>query len=165
MTLAERKAKPRFHSRMKGGSIREWRKLRRLLTAYKHGADTREAAGAAGISLRTVDDWLQRGRNSEEPYDRFYAAVERLRSIHVLESITAISASRASDPNLALKWLQADPRTRDRYGVRVEQDSDAASVQVLGLLTGLLAQRTDARAVSASDTPSLPALPAPEDAD
>ena len=153
MTLAERK--PRFTARMQGGSVRSWRNLRKLLTAYRQGADTREAAGVAGIGLRTVDDWLQRGSSGEQPYVRFYAIVERIRSVHVLQGISAISASRARNPELAIKWIQIDPRTRDRYGTRVETDADTASVQVLASLAALLAARVAASEVQAPQTPRL----------
>lgn len=48
-----------------------------ILERLREGAFKKHAARAAGIAHQTLEDWLSRGANGEEPYASFAEEVER----------------------------------------------------------------------------------------
>ena len=120
--------------------------------AYREGLDTLEVAGLTGISRPILDQWQQ---EASSHYDESFAtAAAKAKATHVRDTIRSISTSRASDPNLALKWLQASPQTRDRYGQRTDTVVDAAAA-ALALLASRLPPPPPAASLSASVTPLI----------
>ena len=131
-----------------------WKRLRRLLTAFKQGADVQEAANIAGIGERTVHEWLQQGRSGIEPYTRLETSIERCRAVSTMGNVSAVTASRARDWKAAAWLLEHSPHSRERYGQRTDADVDVAA-QALALLASRLPPPPPAAALPAIDAPLL----------
>lgn len=151
MTSANRPEKVRVTSHMIGGSKRSWKKLRRLLTAYRQGHDTTAAAGHAGLHRSTIEGWMRRGDAGEEPYTRLTAAIRQRQGQWEAEAFASVSLSRPRAGVVGGDWragawqLEHSPHTRDRYGPRPEPASD--DVALGKLFAALLGARdTDAPA-------------------
>lgn len=162
MTLANRTEKVRVTSHMMGGSKRSWRRLLHLMRAFKAGADVKEAAAVSDLSEDAVGAWLRDGHSGKQPEQRIAACIDRLTARYDLSNLSHVSKSGARDWKAAAFLLQNGPRTRDRYGARVETDADTATATVMAALAASLAAR--AQVVSVEE-PEPPRLSAPGDAE
>ena len=95
----------------------------KAIEAYREGMHTVEVAALCGISRQVLDKWRREGADGTGPHAAFAREAAAAEAEHVRDTIRILNGSRASDPNLALKLLQADPKTRDRYGARVPEDT------------------------------------------
>ena len=98
----------------------------KAIEAYREGMHTIEVAALCGISRQVLDKWRREGEDGNGPHATFAREAAAAEAEHVRDTIRVINGSRASDPNLALKLLQADPKTRDRYGARIPEDTGNA---------------------------------------
>lgn len=66
------------------------------------------AAAAAGIAVRTLEDWLQRARNGDRKYERLLADVEQTVAEEACRQVAVISAAalkKSSGDWKAAAWL------------------------------------------------------------
>ena len=125
----------------------------KAIEAYREGLHTIEVAALCGISRQVLDQWRREG-DSGGKHETFARAAAEAEAEHVRDTIRVINGSRASDPQLALKYLQADPKTRDRYGQRPDTSTDVAAA-ALQLLASRLPPPPPAAALPAIDAPLL----------
>ena len=133
----------------------------KAIEAYREGMHTIEVAALCGISRQVLDKWRREGEDGNGPHATFAREAAAAEAEHVRDTIRVINGSRASDPNLALKLLQADPKTRDRYGARTPDDQGAlAGLGALyAALTGAASSTADpVRLGSGAAVESLPLL-------
>jgi hypothetical protein len=76
------------------------------------GVPAKSAARAVGISRRTFNDWLARGRDGDERYVDFYDAVERARAEFVSVHVDVVSQAGQDGNWQASAWL-LERRSRD----------------------------------------------------
>ena len=126
----------------------------KAVQAYREGLHTIEVAALCGISRQVLDKWRREGADGNGPHGTFAREAAAAEAEHVRDTIRVINGSRASDPNLALKYLQADPKTRDRYGQRTDTSHDAAAA-ALAFLASRLPPPPPAAALPAIDAPLL----------
>ena len=133
----------------------------KAIEAYREGMHTIEVAALCGISRQVLDKWRREGADGNGPHAAFAREAAAAEAEHVRDTIRVINGSRASDPNLALKLLQADPKTRDRYGARVPEEPALAG---LGALFAALtaAASTEPARLGAADPLPLLTEPAPD---
>ena len=130
-------------------------RLEALYEGLRNGLPVAHAARLAGIGARTVSTWR---RSTEPRHAEIQERIETSISEYVAGSIEALTATRASDPKVAMYLLGHHPETRGEWGDRVETETDAAAATVLQLLGASMAARVQ---VSAAPTPPL--LPAADD--
>ena len=123
----------------------------KAIEAYREGMHTIEVAALCGISRQVLDKWRREGADGTGPHATFAREAAAAEAEHVRDTIRVINGSRASDPNLALKFLQSDPKTRDRYAARIPEDTGNA----LATLGALFASMTAASVGAASTPPRL----------
>ena len=82
-----------------------------LITAMRAGNQTASAARAVGITARTLQLWIKRGRQGRPPYAEFVERVDRARAEGEVRQVSLI-ANAASDDWRAATYL-LDRRLRD----------------------------------------------------
>ena len=128
----------------------------KAIEAYREGIHTIEVAALCGISRQVLDKWRREGEDGNGPHATFAREAAAAEAEHVRDTIRVINGSRASDPNLALKLLQADPKTRDRYGARIPEDTGNALATLATLFAALTgAASTEPPRLGAAGLPLL----------
>ena len=127
----------------------------KAIEAYREGMHTIEVAALCGISRQVLDKWRREGEDGNGPHATFAREAAAAEAEHVRDTIRVLNGSRASDPNLALKFLQSDPKTRDRYGARTPEDTGALAG--LGALYAALSAVTEPARLGSAVVP-LPLL-------
>lgn len=82
------------------------------------GLPVKTAARAAGVSVRSVNEWLARGRDGEEPYAAFAEAIERARADFTAVHAGVIDGAGRMGDWKASAWLL---ERRSRAFVKKEQ--------------------------------------------
>jgi hypothetical protein len=83
------------------------------------GLPVKTAARAAGVSVRSINDWLVRGKAGEEPYADFYEAIELAKAEFMAVHVSVIDeAGRTKGNWQASAWLL---ERRSRAFVKKEQ--------------------------------------------
>lgn len=65
-----------------------------IIKALRAGAFKRQAAEAAGISERTLAEWLKRGEAGERAYEDFFIEVRKARAEDAIRSQSIITAAQ-----------------------------------------------------------------------
>jgi hypothetical protein len=99
------------------------RKRSLLLTAIKAGNRLSVAARFAGVSPKSVSEWMRRGEGRDgrpaiEPYTSFVRAVEHAQAESEVAAMAAIRKAMRRNPRWAVWWLETTVpewrRSRDR---------------------------------------------------
>lgn len=97
-------------------------KHRVIVRALKDGVSRRAAAGYAGVTDATLRNWVKRGLNGEEPFDKFAADVAHAEaSIEEDMTKSIVEAARAGDWRAGESYLEKRvPEWRPKKSVNVE---------------------------------------------
>jgi hypothetical protein len=105
----------------------------KLVVMLRAGNYVAVAANAAGISLRTLQVWLQRGRKGEDPYAALVERVDRARAEGEVRNVATI-AKAATERWDAAAWLleRQYPERWGRVSMRLRTEtSDEQTEQEL----------------------------------
>src|SRR5215211_6194992 len=107
-----------------------------IVDAVRTGAHREQAAEAAGISRRSLQNWLARGElGGEQPYRRFAEAVREAEAQAELESLRTIEKAAAEGDWRARAWV-LERRWPQRWGRQTRTEvtgPDGAPVELSGL--------------------------------
>jgi hypothetical protein len=139
-----------------------------ICKVLKEGAYIETAAEAAGISVQTLYNWLDRGAVSEKPYAAFLEAVMRARAEGELALFRR--AKRGDSKGVSFGGGRAAAfileRTRpNRYAQRVNLRVEDAVREVLEVVRGICSPEDFARILArleAVDREGSEELPAPD---
>jgi hypothetical protein len=106
------------------------RKRDLLLTAIRAGNRISAAARFAGVSPKSVNEWIRRGEGRDgrprtEPYVSFVREVDRARAHAEVHALGTIRAAMPRSPRWAAWWLE---RTNPRW--RLPKDRGVATLSV-----------------------------------
>jgi hypothetical protein len=87
----------------------------RICRALKFAVSLRCATAYADVSNEAVNSWMKRGREGEEPYESFVAAVDRAR-IEAVKNITDIALEGSTGSAAAAYLLCHRVLPRDGVG-------------------------------------------------
>lgn len=97
----------------------------RFLKAIKAGSTREAACGYAGISVPTLQRWMDKGRKQADgPYQEFRVLVESAEAEVELRCNQTIMASAEEDPKWAAWWLER--RRRRSYAPTQKQEITGA---------------------------------------
>lgn len=78
---------------------------KRILDAVRRGCSQLVAAQAAGISRSTLQSWLAKGRDGEQPFSDFLDRLEGGAAEAELTISDVVFEAAKTDPRIALEWL------------------------------------------------------------
>ena len=104
--------------------------IQAVLRAIRKGAHSEIAAAACGVSIRTWQEWRQKGRNGVEPYASLETQIERAEAKAELGYVARIKLKSARDWK-ADAWLLERSRPQ-RWGKaapepEIDDDEEIAS--------------------------------------
>ena len=126
--------------------------VQELLTYIEDGNYPEIAAELAGISLRTLQNWMKRGDDGEEPFTAFMRAVKRASA--KAEHVEMGKVRKAGeDPRFwAASMTYLERRHPERWARRSEDGNSPRVVVQIGC------KDSDVQVCISSPTPSVPLL-------
>lgn len=91
-----------------------------ILKYVKQGAPYEAAAGAVGITARTLRDWRKRGREGDKAFSSFSSACDQ--ASNSWEVKTFVKLSKSKNPYVLLQLLKL--RNPKRYGDRKYEEAE-----------------------------------------
>ena len=108
----------------------------KIVSLLRAGNYIETAASAAGVTSRTVRNWLSRGAEGEEPYATFAADVDKaIGESEAFDVIKLAEAAKQGDTK-AIQW-RLERRHRDRWGSQVKVVTEVREQAVEEILVRL----------------------------
>jgi len=119
----------------------------KIVGLLRHGNYLETAAAAAGISSRSIRNWIKKGAKGEEPYATFAADVEQAiaegEALDVVKMAQLARGTKEHAPDMrALSW-RLERRHRERWGAKLTIVTEARE-QAVGEVLGRIREIVDA---------------------